>query len=333
MTNFKDKIDNELYYLHPTDSACDIINKAENKNKIITFKRAVAMVATLVLVFTIIFVPMKDSKSSFVIIANAESTTDNATPDDSELSGNVLNTERFVEIYSNEPNYIQYNFNYILDENAEPTDLVRRYLFHSFNKHLNIAVDGEDIKTITYKVSNGSLSGYTMLHADRNVKKIHVRNTSADFATEMTIDYDQQDKTEFRFNPLVSTDDFHCDIPGAVVTDKGELITENTSEYVIGYGFIDNNTLATEEEIETLRQYIKNDNMVGFYNYQNEIFKRLIDGITLDITVTKLNGETETQTLEFMYTPDVLKELPNNTDAIEKHQTLSTGTLSARIKK
>lgn len=333
MSKFKDKIDSELRYLHATDLASDIISKAESKTKIITFKRAVATVAALVLVLTVIFIPAKNSKNSFVIIANAESTADNATPDEGELSGDVLNTERFVEIYSNEPNYIQYNFNYILDENAEPTDLARRYLFHSFNKHLNIAVDGEDIETITYKINNGSLSSYTMLHADRNVKKIHVQNTSSDFATEMTIDYNQQDKTNFRFNPIVSTDDFHCDIPRAVVTDKGELITENTSEYVIGYGFIDDNTLATEEEIETLRQYIKNDDMVGFYNYQNQIFKRLIDGITLDITVTKTNGETETQTLEFLYTPDVLNELPKYNDAIEKHQTLSTGTLSAKIKK
>lgn len=332
MSKFKDKIDSELRYLHTTDSASDIISKAESKTKIITFKRAVAMVAALVLVFTVIFIPAKNNKNSFIIIANAESTADDATPDEGKFSGDVLNTEEFVEIYSNEPNYIQYNFNYILDENAEITDLDRRYLFHSFNKYLNITVEGDDIETITYKVNNGSLSGYTMLHSDRNVKKIHVKNTSADFETEMSINYDQQDKTQFRFNPITSTDDFHCDIPSAVVTDKGELITESTSDYVIGYGFIDDNTLATEEEIKTLRQYIKADDMVGFYNYQNQIFKRLIDGIALDITVTKSNGKTETQTLEFLYTPDVLEELPKYTDATEKQQTLSTGTLSAKIK-
>ncbi len=333
MSRFKDKINNELGYLKATGTAQDIINSTEHTNKVISFKRAVAMVAILVLVFTIIFIPSNNPKGSFVIIANAESTKSGATPDANEVTGDILDTENFVEIYSDEPNYIQYNFNYILNENAAATDLAKKYLFHSFNKYLNIAVEGEDIETITYKINNGSLSSYTMLHADRNVKKIHIQNTTADFGTEMTINYNQQDKTEFRFNPIVSADDFHCDIPRAVVTDKGELKTDNTSDYVIGYGFIDDNTLATDREIETLRKYIKNDDMVGFYNYQNEIFKRLIDGITLDITVTKTNGKTETQTLEFLYTPDVLEKLPEYNDAIEKNQTLSTGTLSAKIKK
>ncbi len=332
MTKFKNEIDKELSYLKATDTANDIISKAEIKNKIITMPRAFAMVATLVLVFTIIFIPSNNNKSSFVIIANAESIESGATPDTSEVTGDVLDTENFVEIYSNEPNYIQYNFNYILDADADYTELAKKYLFHSFNKYLDITVEGDDIETITYKIHNGSLSSYTMLHEDRNIKKIHIRNTSSKLQTEMTINYDEQDKTDFRFNPIISTDDFHNDMDTLMITDKGE-ITNDTSDNVVGYGFKDKNTLATQKEIETLREYIKNDDMVGFYNYQNQIFKRIIDDITLDITVTKTNGETETQTLEFLYTPDLLKKLPEYNDAIEKHQTLSTGTLSAKIKK
>ena len=332
MSKFKDNLNKELSYLKATETANDIINKAESKRKIITFKRAVAMVAALVLVFTVIFIPSNNSKSSFVIIANAESTADSATPDSDTATGDELNTESFVELKSEEPNYIYYNFNYILDENAEDTDLVRKYLFHSFNKYLNITVEGNDIETITYKINNGSLSSYTLTHVSDTQKTIHVKNTSSQMQTEMTIDYDKQDITSFKFNPVTSQDDFHCNLDKFMVTDTGEVTNESFGSSIIGYGHKDNNTLATREEIKMLRKYIKNDDMVGFYNYQNQIFKRLIDGITLDITVTKTNGKIETQTLEFLYTPDLIEELPEYNDAIEKNQTLSTGTLSARIK-
>lgn len=332
MSKFKDKIDKELSYIKATNKASDIIAKVESKNNVIPFKRVVAMVAALVLVFTVIFIPAKNNKSSFMIIANAESSADSATSDSKEITGDILNTENFVEIESDEPNYIYYNFNYVLDENAESTDLVKKYLFHSFNKHLNISVDGENIETITYKINKGSLSSYTMTCNNPTQKIIHVKNTSAQMQTEMSIDYEVQDITSFKFNPVTSQDDFHCNLAQFMVTDTGEITRETSNTSIIGYGHKDDNTLATEEEIETLRQYIKNDDMVGFYNYQNQIFKRLIDSITLDITITKTNGKKETQTLEFLYTPDVLKELPKYNDAIEKQQTLSTGTLSAKIK-
>ena len=333
MSKFKESLDMELSFLQSDMTADDIMSKASKSKKIITFKKAVLIAASFILVLTMTFVPFRNNKSSFVIIANAEATADSATPDFGKITGDELNTETFVEIKSNEPNYIHYNLNYILDKNAEPTDLAKRYLFHSFNKSLNIVIEGEDIEKITYKINNGSLSSYTMLHADRNVKKIKVSNTSADFGSELTINYNQQSVTYFRFNPVISTDTFHNNLSSHLITDTGEIISGPSFSTIIGYCYEDDTTLATDNEIETLKQYIAKDDMVGFYNYQNQIFKRLIDGITLDVTVTKTNGKTETQTLEFLYTPDELKELPDNNEAIEKNQTLSTGTLSARIKR
>lgn len=347
MSKFKDEINKELSFLNTTDSAQDIISKTEHKNKIITFKRAVAMVATLVLVFTIIFIPKSNAKTSFVIVANAQATADSSTADENTATGDELNTESFVELMSSEPNYIFYNFNYILDENAEDTDLTRKYLFHSFNKQLNISVEGDDIETITYKINNGSLSSCTFEEINNSSKQFRMGNTNGNSQSEITIPYNKQKDTYFDFNPSISTNNFHNTEKNYFVMDTGVLSVESGDvvysesgevlayypKSIIGYGYRDDETLATDEEIETLREYAKNNDMIGFYNYQNQIFKRLIDGITLDISVTKSNGETITQTVEFLYTPDVIETLPSTTDAIEKNQTLSTGSLSARIKK
>ncbi len=345
MSKFKDKLNLELSNIKAPDSAQNIIDKAERKTYLLTFSKAIAAVLALALVLTAVFIPSKDN--GFTIIANAHSTADQATPDSNKITGVALNTEKFVELKSDEPNYIFYNFNYILDDNADDADLVKKYLFHSFNKQLNISVEGDDIETITYKINNGSLSTCTFEEIDDLTKQYRIDNTNGDSQSEITIPYNKQKDTYFDFNPLISTNSFHnagkhyfVEDTGALTVESGDVVYSESGEVlayypksIIGYGYRDDFTLATEEEIKTLREYIKKDDMVGFYNYQNQIFKRLIDGITLDITVTKINGDTETQTVEFMYTPDVIEKLPDNNDSTEKHQSLSTGTLSARIKK
>lgn len=342
MSKFKDKIDKELCYLVATDTASDIISKARHKTKIITLKRAAAMVASLVLVFTIIFIPSNDSNSSFIIIANAESTIDNATADE-------LSSDYFVKLNSHQPNYIYYNYNYILDENADDTDLIRKYLFHSFDKFLNIRIEGENIKKITYKTNNGSLTSYTTKVIDTNTTEYHFDNTTANIQSQITLDYDMQDSTSFFLNPINSyVDHYNYEnemlwvIKGTgritdttidpIYSADGEIIDYSSNE-IIGSGFKDTQTLATEEEIEKLREYAKSDDMVGFHNYQNEIFKRIIENITLDITITKTNGDTETKTLEFLYTPEPFRESQLAYYDTTKSITMSAGTLSAKIKK
>lgn len=341
MSKFKDKIDSELCYLHATDSASDIISKAESKAKIITFKRAVAMVAALVLVFTIMLIPAKNSKNSFVIIANAEASADSATPDDSELSGDVLNTERFVEISDGESNALLYNFYYVLDENADPTDVAKKYLFHSFSKEIDIAIIGNDIDKVTYKINNANMVGVIIKRTESSGTISSAGMSDGNNQTEFTMDYDDHKFTSFVFGPPNEINE-NTDKPYYKLLDTGELTTvpivTNDPGDVVGLGVMDEHTLVTEEEIETLRQYAKNDDMVGFYNYQNQIFKRLIDNITLDITITKTDGKNEKQTLEFLYTPDILDkitptdETKYNSPFFSCISTHSTGTLSAKIK-
>ncbi|MBQ7133453.1 MAG: hypothetical protein IJO20_03055 [Ruminococcus sp.] len=343
MSRFKDKINNELGYLKATGTAQDIINKTESTNKVITFKKAVAMVAILVLVFTIIFIPSNNPKGSFVIIANAESTKSGATPDTNEVTGDVLDTENFVEISDGDSNVLTYNFNYVLDENADPADIAKKYLFHNFSKEIDIAIKGDDIETVTYKINNANLVGFIIKDSEKNEMTISSAGISnSKNQTDFTMNYDDHNYTHFVFGPPKEIKEDN-ESPSYKLLDTGELTTKtivsNDPGDVVGIGVMDENTVVTKDEIEMLRKYAKNDDMVGFYNYQNQIFKRIIDSITLDITVTKTNGKTETQTLEFLYTPDILTEIietdetNQNSPFFDCTATHSTGTLSAKIKK
>lgn len=335
MSKFKEKLNKELSYLKVTDTANDIINKAESKNKIITMQRAVAMVAALVLVFTIIFIPTNSNKNSFVIIANAESSADSAT------TGDELNTDNFVEIKSDEPNLVTFNFSYAIDKNAPTEDIVQKYLFYSFSKGLDIAIKGDGIKTVTYKINNGTLVSYSIKEYDNRSVISNTGVSDGNTQTEFTIDYDEYNYTHFVFGPSHNSDN-DSDIIWYKLLETGEITTEtivsNDPGDVIGIGVMEEDTLVTDEEFKTLKQYAENDDKVGFYNFQNQIFKRLIDSITLDVTITKTNGKTETQSVEFLYTPDILTELPNkdetnpNSAFFNNMLTLSSGTLSARIK-
>ncbi len=344
MSKFKDELNKELSFLQSDMTVDDIIKKAEKTKKVISFKKATLIAASFLLVLTMIFIPFQDTKSSFVIIANAE-----ATPDSYTATGDELNTESFVELNSEEPNYIFYNFNYVLDENAEDTDLVRKYLFHSFDKILNIRIEGEDIDTVTYKINNGSLTSYTFKTIDANTTEYRLDNTTGDTQSQIILDYEKQAQTSFFLNPINSSVDHynHKSEMMWVIKDTGEItdttidpvyneygeIIDYSSNEISGCGYKDNQTLASSEEIEKLREYIKNDDMIGFHNYQNEIFKRIIENITLDVTVTRTNGNTETKTLEFLYTPEPFRRSQLAYYDTTQSITMSAGTLSARIKK
>lgn len=349
MSKFKDKINTELSFLQPDMTADDIINTASKSQKIVTFKKATLIAASLILVLTMIFVPFHNEKSSFIIIANAETTTDSATPESVEITGDELNTESFVEIKSDEPNYISYNFSYILDVNASDTQIYKKYLFHSFDKILNIKVKGDDIETITYKMNNGSLTSYTTKYIDSNTTEYHLDNTTGDKQTQITIDYDNQDSTSFFLNPICSNVDkynnenkmyFSLKDTGEIVdssvdtvlNEDGEIIEYNSKD-IIASGYKDSDTIATNEEIEKLKEYIEKDDMVGFHNYQNQIIKRIIENMTLDVTIEKTNGNTQTKTLEFLYTPEPFNESNLFYYDITQTTSMSSGTLSARIKK
>ena len=341
MSKFKENLDMELSFLQSDTTADDIISRASKSKKIITFKKAVLIAASFILVLTMTFVPFRNNKSSFVIIANAEATADSATPDSGKITGDTLNTETFVEIKSDDPNLIEYNFNYILNENADPLNPAQKYLFYTFIKGMKIAIEGDDIDTVTYKMKNGSL-GPCIVNKQMDMDTIISNSSKANkhYKTEFTIDYDEYEYIAFDFNPLTDYEEIKNRYN---LLSTGELtqnaVINDKPVACVGMGIKEKKTLATTNEIEKLREYAKNDDMVGLYNYQNQIFKRLIDNITLDIIITKTDGKKETQTLEFLYTPDVItKDTLIAEDDFEgsffDHLTTeSTGTLSARIKK
>lgn len=326
MGKFKNNLNNDLCYLTPVDSADDIIDKA-HRHRHITITKLTAIAAVIAIIFTIVLFPAKNTNSGFIIVANAS--TDKS----------VLNSDEYVELNGSAENYVFYNFNYLLDENAEKTDVVKKYLFYTVNKNIDIRVEGENIEKITYKMNKGALSGITSEKiGDTNNIKITIKEwlgeSSANAKSEFTIDYDKQKYTTFNLNLLEIPYVKSFDNNGMyfVLNDTGEITKSYEDKWLVP-GYRSDNTLATDEEIKTLKKYIKNDDMVGFYNYQNQIFKRLFEEITLDITVTLKNGETRTQTVEFLYTPKVIKNESEIENYTPTAQSLSSGTLSAKIKK
>lgn len=340
MSKFKDNLDMELSFLQSDMTADDIISKASKTKKVISFKKATLIAASLILVLTMIFIPLQNNKSSFVIIANAETI---------DSTGDELNTDNFIEINGISENYIKYNFCYILDKNSSDTELYKKYLFHSFDKILDIKIKGNDIEKITYKMNNGSLTTFTSKQIDESNTQYNLNNSNSISQTQITIDYDDQDNTSFYINPICSSvnqyyneNEMLFSLKGtgeivdssvdAIVNENGEII-DFASREINGSGYIDEKTLATKEEIQKLREYIENDDMVGFHNYQNLIFKRIIENMTLDVTIEKTNGKTETKTIEFLYTTDEFKESKLFYYDITQTISMSSGTLSARIKK
>lgn len=333
MTDLKAKLDAEYCHINLNATEEEIIKKANHKTAYSpTLPRLVAAAIVLVLLAGICFAPylFKNEENSFIIYAGAEELSD----------------KYFVDLNSNDPNYIKFDFNQILDENAEPTDITRRYLFHSFEKKLDLTVKGENIKYITYKINKGSLTA--TIRKDllgTGQSGLGIMNSFGEDDSIIKINYADQKDTTFSFNFAVPKDNFFSGSPEhySAIADTGEIVKVNDvvilennvfealPEYnaiAAGYKY-DCTPLATEEEIEKLREYIYADDMIGFYNYQNQIFKRIIDEITIDITITKTDDSTETKTLQLCYTPtEVTSAERTNTN---HSYTLSNGTLSAKL--
>lgn len=324
MINFKETLNKELNHITPAQSSSQIVSKSKQKKPRISYiPRFAAAAIVLILLVGICFTPSNlnnPSNNGFIITAGAKE----------------LSSDAFAVINSDESNYIKFNFNYILNKKANSTDIAKKYLFYSFEKTLGLKIVGKDIDTITYKINNGSLSAYNYTPTDDGGSITQIKNTYSKLSTKFTINYDEQDNWTFAINSSHPNDDFYYrNTNYFVLADTGEvttykeLKTEETPD-PIAYGYKDDSTpLATLEEIEKLQAYISADNMTGFYNYQNSIFKRLIDEITIDVTVTKYDGSTETKKLQLCYTPI---EVKSSDSANDNHSyTLSNGTISAKI--
>lgn len=335
MINFKNDLDKELSNINYPLTSEAIISKAKKKpTPLFTLPRVVAAAIVLIMLVGMCFVPnlFPSDDSGFIIVTNAQ------TLDDEGLaSAKEITAEEFVELKSVSNTAVFYDFNRILNENADENNLVQKYLFHSFAKLLHIDVVGEDIETVSYKLNKGVLCATSVPQEDRYEYMAFNYDKAI---TEYTIDYDNQVNYQIAFNP-VNMDGTDYDTV-FVIKEYDENKEIKTVEYVneypdsatgieeLGRGFKSSMlTIVTDEEIKTLKSYIESEDMVGFFNYQNKIFERIINDITLDITVTKSDGSTETKTLQLRYNPIAITEADDYLDY--QILTPSAGTISAKL--
>lgn len=353
MNNFNDeKLDKMLKAYCNRDTEAF----AFKKPKKLRHTALIAACLVLVMLAGIIFIPnlIPKKENSFIIVANAESLDEAGV-----ASADEITADFFVEIENVCGNLVAFDFDEILWEDAPGYDLTKNLLFLDFVTNLNINVAGEDIKTVTYKFNDGAFSPtHTKKRIDEDLAEMTNRTLIVGYdsiRTEHTFDYDEEKLVLLTYNPVYNADATY-EGAGRYYSSPNEyaknfigygntesyVYSENKQELIDKYGWakcIDGGyrcsapTVVTDEERAILREYAEANDMVGFFNYQNLIFKRLIDGTTIDVTVTFNTGEKQTKTLELMYTP---KELTAEDWYIEWYMdcpsnTPSNGNISARI--
>ncbi len=346
MINFKDNLNKELSFVTCSTSPNELIPKAKPKHNIYYYiPRIAAAVLVLVLLAGICFMPNLFGKkeNSFTIYAGAQ----------------ALSKENYVVLTDPEETFVYFDFNKMLDKNADPTEITQKYLFHSFEKTFNMTIEGEYIDSVYLFANNGSLSRYGFTPDSTGKLSLTGGNSSySEKQTGMYLGNLTQDIMTYKLNPVCPTYeqsrlDYGLEIYDTymALNDTGELITNKTLQKSnffpnnsfdedvkaegydpIAYGFKTNeNPVATPEEINKLKEYAEADDMVGFYNYQNQIFKRLIDKVTIDVLVLKATDHYfyETATIELLYTPIEITEA----DIANANQSysLSKGTISAKL--
>ena len=306
----------------------------------IGFKSIIAAVIAIVLLTGVCFLPnlFSNEDSGFVIVANA------TTLDKSGISSaDEITTDNFVTLKSKSSNIVFFDFDEIINADAPQDDLVRKYLFQSFAQNLHIDVVGEDIETITYTPSQGVLSVLKCSSADQRYKcLVFDYKTSKE---SITIDYGEQDLYQIAFNPVYDnnssykevfyfegydkvTEKYYYENKNYYEENEGNKPYDIVSEVGRGYRS-EAKPVATEEEIAKLSQYSKENDMESFFALQNKIFERLVNDVTIDVTVTKTNGSIHTKTLQLCYIPC---DSPEYEDYKElQYVSPSTGTISAKI--
>lgn len=354
MTDLKAKLDADLNYLNINSSEEDIIEKANRKPSQKHLKPLLAAVVVLVLMAGICFAPNlfnNNTKNSFTVYAGAEELTD----------------KRFVVISDDTDNFIHFDFNKILDENADPTDITKKYLFHSFEKRFKLRIEGDGISHVNYHINKGVLYCYEVTPYDNwgetwyedNAYGVHYDSTYSENPNSwIFLSYDRQEAHTFGINPAGPTNNilrrFSYELPAlteyVALSGSGEIVTdENFEQYFpnkihtdakdlgynpIAYGYkSEDDNLATNEEIEKLIEYAKADDMVGFYNYQNQVFKRIFDDIRIDVVVYNDENakEYETVSIQLCYNPIEITEKDLKYVSENHSETLSKGTLSAKL--
>lgn len=349
MTDLKAKLDQDLSHLNLNTSEEDIIIKANRKQtKNYTYRALIAATLVIAIIAGIFFVPSlfdTGSKYGFTVYAGE----------------NELNSKNFVVISDEEENLIHFDFNKILDENANSKDITRRYLFGSFEKRFKLKIEGENIYNISYRINKGSLSAYEKSYDQHgetyNVTYKDTYTKNGVYQNSIYLGCDRQDNFTFSLTPAEPLNNgvrMHYNLesltPYIALPDTGEVITdENFDHYFpdqihvnaealgytpIAYGFkSDSESLATEEEIAKLTEYAKANDMISFYNYQNQIFKRIIDEIELHVFVWTNESRTEYEPviIELKYNPIEVTEADLKNASPNHSHSLSKGTLSAKL--
>ena len=351
MNNFNDeKLDKML------KAYCTREEEAFTYTKPKKVKHTALIAACLVLVMLagICFVPslIPHKEHSFIIVANAQSLDEEGI-----ASADEITKDAFVELENVSGNLVRFDFDEILWEDAPYYDITKSFLFHSFVTNLNINVVGEDIETIAYKFSKGAFQpiGFSNYKDDPEIIERIYQSICYDNErafSEFTYNYEEHPLILLSYTPVhtegatyqyaaryfSSPYEYAKDHKGYNCTES-YVYSDNEEELIAQFGWARKisaglkssaPTVVRDEERALLREYAKNDDMVSFFNYQNQIFKRLVDGTTLDVIVTFKTGESVTKTLELMYTP---KEV-TDTEFYEEHptNTLSNGNISAKLK-
>ncbi len=349
MINLKSKLDEELASINLDIPEKEITDKASRfKTKRHYAPSIAAAILVLVILAGIFVIPELIPKSaeeprSFTVYAGAAEISD----------------EKFVVINGDDSNFVHFDFNRYLDFNADSTDITKSYIFHSFEKSFNLQIKGEDIDGFVCFANNCFLARYQSTENGDFVSFDYTwQDKYGNYHNLLPFSYYDQKDWTFTLNPVGPTNNsIRNDLqltdlePYIALPETGEIITdENFERYWPNKVHVDAESLgykpiaygvknleeptATGEEIDTLRKYAEANDMVGFYNYQNKVFKRLLENASVDILIRKNDQSKyyyEGVTLQFSYVPtevtaESLSKLPYN-----HSETLSKGKLSAKL--
>lgn len=349
MTDLKAKLDEELISINLDVSEEEIIEKSNHsthrKHLVPSLVAAILALAILVGVCIIpeLIPKAKEEPRSFTIYAGAAEISD----------------EKFAVINGDDSNFVHFDFNRYLDFNADPTDITKSYIFHSFEKSFNLQIKGEDIDGFVCFANNCFLARYQSTENGDFVSFDYTwQDKYRNYHNLLPFPYYDQKDWTFTLNPVSPTNNsIRNDLelsdlePYIALPETGEIITdENFKRYWPNRVHVDAESLgykpiaygvknleeptATGEEIDTLRKYAEADDMVSFYNYQNKIFKRLLENASVDILIRKNDQSKyyyEGVTLQFSYIPtEVTAESIKDTSR-NHSETLSKGKLSAKL--
>lgn len=349
MRNFNDEKTDAMLRAYCTRETETFTYKKPKKLKL-RYPAVIAACLAILIIAGICLVPKNptpDTNDSFTIVANAHALDASGT-----ATGDEITTNSMVTFNNPSNNFVYFDFDENLYDDAYSYDITKRFLPQSFCTNLNVNVVGENIKDVTYKCNRGAFNAIILsIELYDNMYDCDYFTYSRAL-TEYT--YHQKENKIFMmsFNPVYnpeanydytrlyysSPDDIVLSHHSFIPSDE-YIFSEDYDELCDTYGWTrdicfgyrsSDPTFVTQDERNTLRAYAEADEMVSFLNYQNQIFKRLVDGTEIEITVTYNSGKQETKTLELTYNPTEVTDSQWYEDS--PSITYSNGNISAILK-